>query len=147
MYPVMRSSHYTVCELKCYYSWSLVIVKVVIMWGRSGPQSCARMTASTPAGWIAILHSSFAVLCMCSARKGSCVWYEANGLCEVQDIETISEILDPHRLDKIKRRLLFKGETVEMAAKREGVTVEWMNKWILEQYHYRVKTALGWVRQ
>ena len=27
IYSVMRSSHYTVCELKCYYSWSLVIVK------------------------------------------------------------------------------------------------------------------------
>jgi hypothetical protein len=50
--------------------------------------------------------------------KGSWVWYEANGLCEVQDIETMSEILNPHRLDDVKRRLLFEGETVEMAAER-----------------------------
>jgi hypothetical protein len=48
----------------------------------------------------------------------------------------MSEILNPHRLDEIKRRLLFEGETVEMTAEREEVTVEWMNEWILEQYHY-----------
>jgi hypothetical protein len=68
--------------------------------------------------------------CMCSAMSGTYVWYEANGLCKVQDIKTMSEILDPHRLDEIKRRLLFEGEAVEMVAEREGVTVEWMNEWI-----------------
>lgn len=30
----------------------------------------------------------------------------------------MSEILNPHRLDDVKRRLLFEGETVEMAAER-----------------------------
>jgi hypothetical protein len=59
--------------------------------------------------------------------KGSGVWYEANGLCEVQDIETMSEIPHPHQLDEIKRQLLFEGETIEMAAEREGVGVEWMS--------------------
>lgn len=79
--------------------------------------------------------------------KGSWVWYEANGLCEVQDIETMSEILNPHRLDDIKRRLLFEGETVEMAAEREGVTVEWKSAWLEEQYQFQVNSALGRVRR
>ena len=77
--------------------------------------------------------------------KGSWVWYEANGLREVQDIETMSEIFNPHRLDDIKRRLLLEGETIEMAAEREGVTVEWMSAWFKEQYQFQVKSALGWV--
>jgi hypothetical protein len=79
--------------------------------------------------------------------KGSWVWYKANGLCEVQGIETMSEILNPHRLDEIKRRLLFEGETVEMAAEREGVSIEWMSAWLEEQYQFQVKSALGWVRR
>jgi hypothetical protein len=43
----------------------------------------------------------------------------------------MSENLNPHRLDEIKRRLTFEGETIEMAAERERVTVEWMNERIV----------------
>jgi hypothetical protein len=82
-----------------------------------------------------------------SAMKGSWVRYEANGSCELQDIETMTECLNPHRLDDIEWRLLFEGETIEMAAEREGVTVEWMSVWLEEQYQFQIKSALGWVCQ
>jgi hypothetical protein len=54
-------------------------------------------------------------------------WYKANILSKVKDFEMLSQILNPCILNDIKRRLLFKGETAEMAAERDGVTVEWMS--------------------
>lgn len=62
-----------------------------------------------------------------------------------KDIETLRQILNPRKLDDIKRCSLLKEETVEMAAERDGVTIEWMIAWIEEQYQYQVKSALGWV--
>jgi hypothetical protein len=46
-------------------------------------------------------------------------------------------------LTKIKRRLLFEGETVEIVAEREDVSVEWMSAWLEEQYQFQMKSALG----
>lgn len=79
--------------------------------------------------------------------KGLGVWYDANGLSKVKEIETLSRVLNPCKLDNIKRQLLFEGETMEMAAERDGLTVEWMNTWIEEQYQHQVKIVLGWVPQ
>lgn len=59
----------------------------------------------------------------------------------------LSQILNPCILNDIKRQLLFKGGTAEMAAERDGVTVEWMSARTEEQYQYQVKSALGWVPQ